>query len=197
MSTLRPRRDPLSLDSAFAPILAAAQGGSGTAFEELYRWLAPMVAGYFRAQGSREPEDLTSEVFLGVFRNIRTFSGSRAEFRTWVFSVAHRRLTDERRKWGRRPAIVDPAAGESDFGGPSAPTDVAEEALARMSIERVERLCADLAPAQRDVLLLRLVCDLTVEQVAKATGNSVGGTKALQRRGLNSIQRNLERGVSK
>ena len=197
MSHLRPRRDPLSINAAFAPILAAAQSGSGTAFEELYRWVAPQVAGYFRAQGAQEPEDLTSEVFLGVFRNIKTFSGTRAEFRTWVFSVAHRRLTDERRKHGRRPTMVEPADDDRHHGTRTTSTDAAEEALARMSIQRIQRLCVDLAPAQRDVLLLRLLCDLTVEQVASMTGNSIGGVKALQRRGLNRIQRNLERGVSK
>ena len=127
MSHLRPRRDPLSIDAAFAPILAAAQRGSGPAFEELYRWVAPQVAGYFRAQGAQEPEDLTSEVFLGVFRNIKTFSGTRAEFRTWVFSVAHRRLTDERRKHGRRPTMVEPAADDRHHGTRTTSTDAAEE----------------------------------------------------------------------
>ena len=192
MTSVRPRRDPLSVDSAFAPVLASAQRGTGTSFEELYRWLAPAVAGYFRAQGERDAEDLTSEVFLGVFRNLASFSGSRAEFRTWVFSVAHRRLIDQRRRTSRRPVTV-----VADGGHPSrADTDVAEQALARLSSERVVRLCAVLAPAQRDVLLLRLLFDLTIEQVAVLVGNSVGGTKALQRRGLAVIQRNLEGGVT-
>ena len=59
MTSVRPRRDPLSVDSAFAPILASAKSGSGTSFEELYHWLAPAVAGYFRAQGERDAEDLS------------------------------------------------------------------------------------------------------------------------------------------
>ena len=136
---------------------------AGTAFEDLYRLLAPVVAGYFRVQGARDVEDLTSEVFLGVFRNIRTFSGSQEDFRTWVFSVAHRRLIDERRRIGRRPAVVE-AYGDEPEGATS---DASEQALARMSSERVERLCAALAPAQRGVLL---PCDLTIEQVACAAG---------------------------
>lgn len=192
MSSVRPRRDPLSIDVDFSPMLASAQTGSGTAFEDLYRLLAPAVAGYFRVQGARDVEDLTSEVFLGVLRNIRTFSGSQEDFRTWVFSVAHRRLIDERRRIGRTPVVVE-ADGDEPEGATS---DAAEQALARMSSERVERLCAALAPAQRDVLLLRLLCDLTIEQVAVLLGKSVGSTKALQRRGLHALHRNLERGVS-
>ena len=147
------------------------------------------MAGYFRVQGARDVEDLTSEVFLGVFRNIRTFSGSQEDFRTWVFSVAHRRLIDERRRIGRRPTVVE-AYGDEPEGATS---DASEQALARMSSERVERLCAALAPAQRGVLLL---CDLTIEQVAALLGKSIGSTKALQRRGLHAMHRNLERGVS-
>ena len=61
------------------------------------------MCGYFRLQGAREPEDLVSEVFLGAFRSLDSFTGSEAQFRSWLFTIAHRRLTDERRRWARRP----------------------------------------------------------------------------------------------
>ncbi len=66
------------------------------------------MCGYLRVQGAREPEDLTSEVFLGAFRGLSGFSGDEDQFRSWVFTIAHRRLTDERRRVSHRPQLADP-----------------------------------------------------------------------------------------
>jgi RNA polymerase sigma-70 factor (ECF subfamily) len=147
--------------------------------------LAPAVAGYLRAQGAAEPDDLTSEVFLGVFRGLGAFSGSEEQFRSWVFTIAHRRLTDERRQAGRRPRTTSELAPDGGVAGPSAE----QEALRRLSGERVRDLCDRLVPDQRDVLLLRLVGGLTVGEVAAALGKSEGAVKALQRRALIAARR--------
>lgn len=173
----------------FTSVLTAAQAGAGWALERLYRDLAPSVAGYLRAQGAVEPEDLTSEVFIGVFRAIERFRGEEREFRSWVFTIAHRRLTDERRRRSRRPSPSPlETGGTTEVGG-----DVEDDALARLATARVQELCARLVTDQRDVLLLRLVGGLTVEQVAQALGKSPGATKALQRRGLEALRRELQR----
>ena len=50
--------------------------------ERLYLDLAPVVAGYPRLQGAAEPDDLTSETFLGVFGRLGSFSGSEQQFRS-------------------------------------------------------------------------------------------------------------------
>jgi RNA polymerase sigma-70 factor (ECF subfamily) len=180
---------PATDGEAFTTVLAAAQAGDSWAFELLYRELAPTVAGYFRVQGAVEPDDLTSEVFIGVFRALALFTGSEAEFRSFVFTVAHRRLTDERRRIARQPARVEIL----DDGGPVAGGDVEDDAFVRLGTSWVCELCARLVVDQRDVLLLRLVAGLTVEQVASTIGRSVGATKALQRRGLVALRRELER----
>ena len=162
------------------------------AVERLYADLAPAVAGYLRVQRAAEPEDLTSEVFLGVFRGLASFEGGEPQFRSWVFTIAHRRLQDERRRLARQPqlASIDPAA--------TVPAgDVEREALEVLGEQWVIGLCARLSVDQRTVLLLRVVADLTAEEVARITGKSVGAVKALQRRALQSLRRKLAReGVS-
>lgn len=50
---------------------------AGWALTRLYEWLSPVVAGYLRAQGVQEPDDLTSEVFLGLFSGLGSFTGVR------------------------------------------------------------------------------------------------------------------------
>jgi RNA polymerase sigma-70 factor, ECF subfamily len=71
--------------------------------------------------------------------------------------------------------------------------DAAEEALARIGVEEVHRVLAALSDEQRAVLLLRLLADMSIDDVAKAVGKRPGAVKALQRRGLAAVKRELAR----
>ena len=178
----RPR--PRGLGADFEAVIGAARGGRPDAWDLLYRTFAPGVHGYLRMQGACEPEDLTSEVFLGVFRGIEAFKGDEAGFRSWVFVIAHRRLQDERRNRARRPVTTD-QPGTAERRTPSTEDD----ALRDLATDRVYACCAQLVPDQRAVLLLRILGDLTVDQVADVLGKSTGAVKQLQRRGLETIRR--------
>jgi RNA polymerase sigma-70 factor, ECF subfamily len=167
--------------------LGAARAGSDWAWTAIYRDLAPSVLGYFRGRGAGNPEDLTGEVFLQVVRDLASFDGGEREFRAWMFAIAHNRLVDERRASARRPVEPMPDVAASE-GGPS---DTEEEALDEVAAERVRRLIDRLSPDQRAVLLLRVLGQLTVEEVAGVVGKSPGAVKALQRRGLRALQRAL------
>lgn len=183
----------LSIGAEFDGVIDAARAGAPWAFERLYADLAPVVAGYARLQGSLEPEDVTSEVFLGVFAGLESFTGSEQQFRSWVFTIAYRRVTDERRRRSRRPATADVELETVDqVGG-----DAEEDALEALGRRRVHELCAALSDDQREVVLLRVLGDLSVEEVAGIVGKSAGAVKALQRRGLSALRRRLDReGVS-
>jgi RNA polymerase sigma factor (sigma-70 family) len=174
----------------FDSLLVAARDGAPWAWQQLFDELAGKVAGYLRVQGAVDVDDLVSEVFIGVFRNIASFEGSGEQFRSWVFVIAHRRLVDERRRRGRSP--VDPLGDLQEHGG-QFDDDAAETALTQMSAQRVVTLCDRLVPDQRDVLLLRIVTDLTIEQIAEVVGKSEGAVKALQRRGLAALRRIISR----
>src|SRR5690606_21156457 len=78
----------------FDDVLAAAQRGDERALETIYRDLSPLVLGYLRSNGARDPDDLTSEVFVAVVRNLGSFSGDERSFRSWVLTITHRRLVD-------------------------------------------------------------------------------------------------------
>jgi RNA polymerase sigma-70 factor (ECF subfamily) len=182
------REEPLALGEAFTEVLRAARSGAPWAFARLYADFAPSVAGYLRMQRAVEPEDLTNEVFLGVIRGLSAFRGSEAQFRSWVFTIAHRRLQDERRRLARQPRLA-----AIDLQARAAVGDVEQEALDSLGDQWVMRVSAELSPDQRTVLLLRTVADLTAEEVARITGKTVGAVRALQRRGLESLRRKLAR----
>jgi RNA polymerase sigma-70 factor (ECF subfamily) len=172
----------------FEAILAAARAGAPWARERLYTSLAPAVAGMLHVQGAVEPDDLTSEVFVGVLRNLESFEGDEAGFRSWVFTIAYRRLADERRRRARTPD-VEPLDDRHDF---AAPVDIEDEVDRSLAAERLRELCERLIPSQRDVLVLRLFGRLTVTEVARALGRTPAAVKALQRRGYATIVRQLE-----
>jgi RNA polymerase sigma-70 factor (ECF subfamily) len=177
----------------FVGVLQAARAGSDSAWTHIYKDLAPGVIGYLRGQGAPDPEDLVGDVFLEVVRDLHRFEGDHGQFRSWVFSIAHLRLLDARRRQGRRP--VQPASPEelSSKGGTG---DSEEEALAVLGLQRVERLLNVLSPDQRDVLLLRIVGDLSVDQVASVLGKRPGAVRVLQHRGLVRLRRLSETGVT-
>lgn len=168
-------------------VVVAARVGGGWAFERLYQGLSPPVLGYFRSQGSADPEGAVSEVFLRVFRRLDDFEGSDAQLRSWVFTIAHNLLIDERRMLSGRRAD-QPLHDRLDLPG----GDVEDDAMARMASGRVRQMLDLLVPDQRDVLLLRVVADLSLEEAALVMGRTVGAVKALQHRALASLRRRLD-----
>ena len=177
----------------FPSILLAAQSGASWAFDLLYRDLAPAVVGYLRLQGTEDPEDLTNEVFLGAFRGLGSFSGGEAEFRSWVLAIAHQRMIDERRRRARR--VKTSPLEEAEFHRSPGPS-VEDEVLDGIQAEKLRTLCRQISADQRDVILLRLVADLSVEQTAVALGKRPGAVKALQWRGLEALRRVLAQELS-
>jgi RNA polymerase sigma factor (sigma-70 family) len=177
-------------EEEFKRLLASARAGEESAWQEIYAALAPGVLGYLRARGASDPENLAGEVFLQVVRDLPGFDGPPRAFRAWVFTIAQNRLVDERRRDSRRPqeASLEPSEHQEPPGG-----DVELEAMERIALERVTRVLAELAPDQRDVLLLRIVGDLSLEEVARVVGKRTGAVKQLQRRGLAAVRRQLDR----
>ena len=183
----------MTLGDMFPAVLEAGRAGAHWALERLYQDLASTVLGYLRGQGAAEPEDLASDVFVGVVRGLPRFRGDERAFRSWVFSIAHRRLMDERRRLARRrEEPVDPAEMTGSLAATST-GDAEAEAMARVEGYSVIQMMRALSHDQRAVLLLRVLADLSVEDVAGILGKSQGAIKALQRRALTALLRHMDR----
>lgn len=176
-------------DQALEDALEAAIAGHAWALRVVYDELAPRVHGYFVARGARDPEDLTSEVFLSVFPRLHSLQGGVVGLRTLVFSVAHARFVDDMRRRSRQP---DAQVYEPERDGRSSPSSEDEAAIS-LGTERAIALLSRLPEDQRNVLVLRHVADLTVDEVAETLGKSAGAVKQLQRRGLLTLRDVLAR----
>ena len=175
---------------SFEAVLLAAREGREWAWAEIYRDLAPPLLGYLRARGAEEPEDLLGELFLQMVRDLAAFEGGERQFRAWAFAIAHHRLVDDRRYRGRRP--VDPAPLDA-LDTIQANADRSAESTQGIGDRRVRAALGRLPEPQRNVILLRVLGDLSVDQVARVLGKTPGAVKALQRRALASLQRQLSK----
>lgn len=174
----------------FPQVLAAARLGAEWAWIALYGDLVPSVRAYVRARSAAEPDDVVGEVFLQVVRDLERFDGGEREFRTWLFTIAHHRLLDARRRDTRRPVRAAPdrvLEDAADIG------DVEDDAIAGLTVARVRELVGRLSPEQQDVLLLRLFGDLTTPETAAIVGKRPGAVKALLRRGLANLRKEISR----
>jgi RNA polymerase sigma-70 factor (ECF subfamily) len=171
-------------------VLAAAQAGSGDAFAVIWRELAPVVVGYLATRGVADPEGTASDVFLALLPRLGELRGGAAGLRTFVFSIAHARTVDEIRRRERRPAVVEFDRVRHDRALPSAEDD----ALHRLGAERVQNLLQRLPADYREVLALRVLGDLSVEQAATVMRRSAGSVKQLQRRALLALRAEIAGG---
>ncbi|HEX6196632.1 MAG TPA: sigma-70 family RNA polymerase sigma factor [Jiangellaceae bacterium] len=184
------RRDETSTadGEAFASVLMAARANAPWAFERLFATYAPRVKAYVQTNGAVEPDEITNDVFLAAFQALAKFEGDEPGFRSWLFTIARRRVIDEHRKRSRRVvAVATEQPAEMDGAG----GDVEAEALENITSQWVVEVLNQLSADQRDVLLLRTVADCTIEQIAGILGKRPGAVKALQRRGLAAAKKIL------
>jgi len=170
-------------------LVSEARQGSVKAFDDIYRSLAGQVASYLRWHRATDPDGLTNDVFAQVHRNLPRFEGDDQGFRSWVFTIAHHRMIDDRRRANRQPRLQDDLGVEEHMGL----GDVEDDALAVLAHDRVRDLLTVLSPDQRDVVLLRIIADLSVEEVARMLDKREGAIKALQHRALAALRRHLDR----
>lgn len=173
----------------FDAALAGARASDEAAWATLYDHLAPQVLGYLRVRGAADAEEVLGDVFLHVARGIDDFEGDVSGFRSWVFVIATSRLLDERRRRRRRPTEPLERTVED---GLRAPVDVETEVERSAAAEEAKALLEVLTPDQRAVIELRVFAGLTSVEVASVVDKPVSAVKALYRRGLGALRRELE-----
>jgi RNA polymerase sigma factor (sigma-70 family) len=158
--------------------LTEVQAGEQGAFDDLVRWIERPLCAFLDARGADDPHGMANEVLVRVFRGITGFAGGEVQFRAWVFQIARNLLVDEHRYRSRRPDMVPTLPEELPE---SAAPDVTDRVGDR---ERVEALLDNLTDEQREVLLLRIVAGLSVEETAQVVGRQHGAVRALQHRAV-------------
>jgi RNA polymerase sigma-70 factor (ECF subfamily) len=180
----------VALGEQFSEVLDAARTGAPWALERLYREFHPSVLSFLRARAPADAEDLASEVFIAVAEGLHRFDGDEDGCRSWLFTITYRQVGQLRRRMGRRrtdPVPTDEVAERVP------PGDAESDAMAAISTQEALALIATLPPAQGEVLLLRVVADLSVDDVAKIVGKRPTAVRALQHRAIVGLARRAAR----
>jgi len=185
----------LSLRSEEAALIAELQAGS----EEAFAWLIahyhqPIYSLLARMSHDRaDAADLTQEVFVKVFRGIRSFHGE-SSLRTWIYRIALREASNQRRWWARHKQQEVPIEQEMTEGDSGCPVRLKEMlidpsespyevAVHEENRARVEAALAKVPEPFRTTLILRDIEGFVYEEVAEMQRVNLGTVKSRLVRG--------------
>ncbi len=161
----------------------AARAGERDALAQLWRTHQAPLLRYFRARRMVSPEDVASQVWIDVARSIERFDGGADDFRRWLFTIAHRRSVDEVRRAVRHAGAPGSAVEDAP------PADVEHER--NDALDRAIDMMSSLPDDQAEAVMLRVVNDLSITEVAAVMGISEGNVRVLVHRGVTRLRRKL------
>jgi RNA polymerase sigma-70 factor (ECF subfamily) len=180
----------MDLDENFEQALAEARAGGGAALGKLFRDLHPRILRYLRVLEPSQAEDLAADAWLDIATGLGRFTGDEHALVAWSFTIARRRLIDLQRRRVRRPTV------------PLEPEDIADlvtvvatedEAIAQLTTDDAIRRLATLPPDQAEVILLRVLGGLAVQEVARIVEKRPGTVRVLQHRALRRLAQDAAR----
>lgn len=169
--------------------VVAAQGGSSAAFERLFRCVQPSLVRYLGVLVGQDAQDVASETWLQVARDLGSFRGGGSDFTGWVVTIGRHRALDHLRSARRRPS--DPWAPDGLPARPAA-EDTFEASEEAASTRRALSLIAQLPPDQAEAVLLRVVVGLDAPAAAKVLGKRAGAVRMATSRGLAGLREILD-----
>lgn len=169
--------------------------GDMDAFRTLYgRHRASLHRYVLRMTGAvAEAEEVFQEVWMGVVRSRDSWSPL-ATFRTWLFSIANRRLADRSRKRARRFGELFAVRVDDEAAPlPAAPEpDPAEAAHASQLGQALLAAITALPLDQREAFLMQAEGGLTLDEIAAASGVGRETVKSRLRYANQRLRRDLE-----
>ncbi len=156
------------------------------AIGELYDRHHAQIFRYMWSRVRERPlaEDLTGELFTRMVSNLASYRDQNVPFRAWLYRIARNLITDYYRKEGSRGTVPLIAAADVPANG-RGPDAVVEH---KLTMAGLEAALATIDPVQREVVVLRFLVGLPLQEVAHAMDKSVTAIKSLQHRGLKALR---------
>ncbi|QFG27167.1 RNA polymerase sigma factor [Actinomadura sp. WMMB 499] len=175
---------PHERDAELSRALRAAQDGDEASFRLLYRDTQPRLIRFAAALVGADAEDVTSEAWLQIARDLPGFRGDLDGFRGWTATITRHRALDQLRRTARRPAAGLP---DEVFTALASGGDTEADALDGIATRDALRLIAELPPDQAEAVLLRVVVGLDAKRAGKVVGKRPGAVRTAAHRGLRRL----------
>jgi RNA polymerase sigma-70 factor (ECF subfamily) len=163
-------------------VIDRARDGDRAALGELWRVYQPQLLRFLRATGAATAEDIASEVWMDVGRALRRFEGDGRALQRWLFTIARRRNIDEARRLARRKESAVPVDEHRELASTSDPS------LEIAPLENALALVSALPTQMAEAVMLRIVHDLSVEDVAAIMQISEANVRVITHRGLTKLR---------
>ncbi|MBB2941794.1 RNA polymerase sigma-70 factor (ECF subfamily) [Actinoplanes lutulentus] len=163
-------------------VVRAAQTGDENAFRQLYRLQQPVLLRYLRVLVDEDAEDVASEAWLQIARDLHSFRGDGDGFRGWTATIARHRAMDLLRAQRRRPQPAGPA--DEYLKEIRADDDTADRALELVTTDAALALIATLPQEMAEAVMLRVVVGLDAKSTGKILGRRPGAVRTAAYRGL-------------
>jgi RNA polymerase sigma-70 factor (ECF subfamily) len=166
-------------------VRALEEEAIGTVFDMYY----PLIYRYIYHHVRHQPtaEDLTGEVFTRMLEQLVKGGGPDRNLKAWLYRVAYNLIVDNSRRQVHRDHEPLPEQVLS------VERKVDEQVHQNLLKERAQAALDTLTPKQRTVIVLKFLEGWSNREVSRVMQTSVGAVKALQHRGLASMQRYMQR----
>lgn len=165
-------------------LISLSQQGDGEAFAHLYDLYVDRIYRYvfFRVSDERVTEDITAHVFMKMWEQLPRYQVGQVPLGGWLYRVAHNAVIDYYRT--RKTALSLEEVNARDVRHDDA---IDEHLDLQIKLEELRKALQTLTAAQREVLILRFIKGLGVQEIALELGKAPGAIRALQMRGLREL----------
>jgi RNA polymerase sigma-70 factor (ECF subfamily) len=163
-------------------------GDRASLFNDAYTHYSPAITGYLETKGVQDPEAAAQDIFLDLYEQMADYRGTLEGVRPLVFGIAYARVAAQHRHLQGIPVALEYRPDTDERLSAAA-----EDAV--VGQDSATRLLDGLAAEQREVMTLRVVGDLSIEQTALIMKKSPGAVKQLQRRALAALRATASKDV--
>ncbi len=167
-------------------LVTAAQNGHTLAVGELYDRHQERIFRYVRSRvyDHHLAQDLTGEIFTRMVTSLHQYENSGYPFTAWLYRIARNLIIDHQRRENRYMRVPIEEVYRVSAAGYE-PAAIVEK---KLNVERVYQALEQIDETQREVIRLRFLAGLSLQEVADTLGKTVGAIKSQQYRGLVALR---------
>lgn len=162
-----------------------AQEGNQSSFGVIYDHYVSQIYRFvfFKVSVKQVAEDLTHEIFLSAWQNIKNYKQKQFAISSWLYQIARNKVIDHYRADKKNISIDTEDFSEEMLGSKE------QESLdTPFAINKIKSLIKFLKPEYQDVLIMRYIEDLDHKEIASALNKSEGAVRLIQHRAINNLK---------
>lgn len=161
-----------------------AKNGRKESFGVIYSYYLPKIYRFvfLKVSNKTAAEDLTHEIFLNAWKNLRGYAKTEFPFSSWLYQIARNEVIDFYRTQKKNISLEDVGENAVEFQS-------AANMDSQISLEKIKSTIKSLKPEQQDVLIMRFIDDMDYDEIAAAMKKSQGAIRLIQHRALNILKK--------